>query len=95
MRYLIALLIPPLATLLMGKWIATIVCLLLMLLIPLSLITWPIAIIVALFSVNDAKADRRIKKFSHKETRPKEVKRAQVSNKEAERMRRDMNRFVT
>ena len=55
MRYLLALLLPPVAMLTVGKPFQAILCLILM----LTLIAWPIAAIWALFVVHSSLADAR------------------------------------
>ena len=62
MLYIIAILIPPLATLLVGKFLATFVCLVLFLLTPALVILWPIAALIAILTVHGAKTQRTIKK---------------------------------
>ncbi len=56
MRFLLAILLPPLAMLLCGKVIQAIICLILM----CTLVGWPVAAIWALFVVKDYKDDRRL-----------------------------------
>lgn len=59
MRYLLAILLPPLAMLSVGKPVQAVLCLLLM----LTLIGWPIAAIWAVLVVNSSFADSRTKKL--------------------------------
>jgi uncharacterized membrane protein YqaE (UPF0057 family) len=59
MRYLLAILIPPLGMLSVGKPIHAVLCIVLM----VTLIGWPIASIWALFVVNGAFADGRAKRI--------------------------------
>jgi uncharacterized membrane protein YqaE (UPF0057 family) len=54
-RYLIAILLPPLGLFLVGKWGQAILCLILQ----LTLIGWPIAAIWAVLVVNDYYARKR------------------------------------
>ena len=58
MRYLLAVVLPPLGMLSVGRPILAIVCLLLM----LTLIAWPVASVWAVLVVNGAFADARTKK---------------------------------
>ena len=55
MRYLLAILLPPLAMLLCGKLFQAILCLALM----LTIIGWPIAAVWAILVVHDHLADKR------------------------------------
>jgi len=55
MRYLLAIILPPVALLLCGKVFQAILCLVLM----LTLIGWPIAAVWALFVVHNHLADLR------------------------------------
>ena len=55
MRYLIAILLPPLGLFLVGKWGQAILCLILQ----LTLIGWPIAAVWAVLVVNDFYAKKR------------------------------------
>lgn len=55
MLYILAIVLPPVATLFVGKWITSLVLLVLMLLI----FSWPIASIIALVVVSSHKADMR------------------------------------
>ena len=58
MRYLLAIVLPPLGMLSVGKPLLAILCLLLM----LTLIAWPIASIWAVLVVNGAFADARARR---------------------------------
>jgi uncharacterized membrane protein YqaE (UPF0057 family) len=58
MRYLLAILLPPLGMLSVGKLFQAILCLVLM----LTLIGWPIAAIWAVLVVNSSFADARAKR---------------------------------
>jgi uncharacterized membrane protein YqaE (UPF0057 family) len=58
MRYLLAILLPPLGMLSVGKVFQAILCLVLM----LTLIGWPIAAIWAVLVVNSSFADARAKR---------------------------------
>lgn len=55
MLYILAIVFPPVATLFVGKWLTSLVLLILMLLI----FSWPIASIIALVVVSSHKADMR------------------------------------
>lgn len=55
MLYILAIVLPPVAMLFVGKWLTSLVLLVLMLLI----FSWPIASIVALIVVSSHKADVR------------------------------------
>ncbi len=59
MRYLLALLLPPVAMLTVGKPFQAILCLILM----LTVIAWPIAAIWAIFVVHSSLADARNKRL--------------------------------
>jgi uncharacterized membrane protein YqaE (UPF0057 family) len=59
MRYLLAVLVPPLAMALCGKMFQAVVCLILM----LTLIGWPVASIWALFVVNSYLDDQRAERL--------------------------------
>lgn len=59
MRYLIALLLPPLGMLSVGKAVQAVVCVVLM----VTLIGWPIASIWALMVVLDAKQEARARRL--------------------------------
>lgn len=65
MRYLLAILLPPVALLSVGKPIQAILCLVLM----VTLIGWPIAAIWALFVVNSAFADSRTERIIKAQTK--------------------------
>jgi len=56
MKYLIAIILPPLGMLLVGKVGQALLCLLLM----LTLIGWPLAAIWAVLVVNNAEHDKRL-----------------------------------
>jgi uncharacterized membrane protein YqaE (UPF0057 family) len=58
-RYLIAILLPPVAMLTVGKPFQALLCLILM----LTVIAWPIAAIWAIFVVHSSFADARNKKL--------------------------------
>jgi uncharacterized membrane protein YqaE (UPF0057 family) len=58
MRYLLAVVLPPLGMLSVGRPILAIVCVLLM----LTLIAWPVASVWAVLVVNGAFADARARK---------------------------------
>ena len=58
MRYLIAILLPPLGMLLVGKPLLALLCLLMM----MTLVAWPIASIWAVLVVHSAFEDARARK---------------------------------
>ena len=59
MRYLIAILFPPLAIAMCGKYVQALVCFVLL----LTLIGWPLAAIWAVIVVSDRLADERTEKM--------------------------------
>lgn len=69
MRYLLAIILPPVAMFTVGKPFQAILCLLLM----LTMIGWPIAAIWALFVVNSAFADTRAKKLMDEQRKTREA----------------------
>ncbi len=60
MRYLLALLVPPLAMFTCGKVFQGILCIVLM----LTLIGWPLAAVWAVLVVADYKAEKRMEKLA-------------------------------
>ncbi len=56
MQYLIAILLPPLGLLIVGRWFQAFVCLLLL----LTLIGWPLAALWAMLVVHEHRVDRRM-----------------------------------
>lgn len=60
MKYLLAILVPPLALFAAGRPFQALLCLVLM----VTLIGWPIAAIWAVLVVNDANADARARKYA-------------------------------
>lgn len=58
MRYLVAILLPPLGMLLVGKPLLAVLCLLMM----MTLVAWPIASIWAVLVVHSALEDARARK---------------------------------
>jgi uncharacterized membrane protein YqaE (UPF0057 family) len=84
MRYLLAIILPPVAMFTVGKPFQAILCLLLM----LTVIGWPIAAIWAIFVVNSAFADTRAKKAVEEQRKTREAIEAQTAQAaEAERRR--------
>ena len=65
MKYLIAILIPPLGMLLVGRVGQALLCLLLM----ITLIGWPLAAIWALLVVNAAETESRVRRAIEQERR--------------------------
>ncbi|MDP8903972.1 MAG: YqaE/Pmp3 family membrane protein [Chloroflexota bacterium] len=59
MKYLIAILLPPLGMLLAGRPLMALICLILM----ITLIGWPIAAIWALLVVNSAETEARMRRM--------------------------------
>ena len=57
MKYLIAIILPPLGMLLVGRVLLAVVCLVLQ----VTLIGWPLAAIWAVLVVNNAENDKRLK----------------------------------
>jgi len=76
-RYLLAILLPPVAILSVGKPFQAILCLILM----ITVIGWPIAVIWALFVVNSAFADARTKKLLEEARRQTAILEAQAQTK--------------
>ncbi len=74
MRYLLAIVLPPVAMVTVGKPFQAILCLVLM----FTLIGWPLAAIWALFVVNSAFADTRAKKQRDEERRTRQAIEAQT-----------------
>lgn len=65
MKYLVAILVPPLGMLLAGRVMLALLCLLLM----VTLIGWPIAAIWAVAIVNSAENEKRMRKMLERERR--------------------------
>jgi uncharacterized membrane protein YqaE (UPF0057 family) len=65
MKYLIAILIPPLGMLLAGRVFLAILCLLLM----ITVLGWPIAAIWAVLVVSSADADARMRRYARQKQR--------------------------
>jgi uncharacterized membrane protein YqaE (UPF0057 family) len=65
MKYLIAILIPPLGMLLVGRVFQAFLCLILM----ITLIGWPLAAIWALLVVNSAETETRVRRAMERERR--------------------------
>lgn len=63
MKYVIAILIPPLGMLLVGRVFQAFLCLILM----ITLIGWPVAAIWALLVVNSAETESRIRRQIERE----------------------------
>ena len=58
MKYVFAILFPPLGMLLVGRWGQALICLILM----ITIIGWPIAAIWALLVVNSAETEKRVRR---------------------------------
>ena len=67
MRYLIAIVLPPLGMLLAGRPGLALLCLILM----VTIIGWPIAAIWALLVVNSAETESRVRRMLQQERRRK------------------------
>jgi uncharacterized membrane protein YqaE (UPF0057 family) len=65
MKYLVAILLPPLGMLLAGRVMLALLCVLLM----VTLIGWPIAAIWAVVIVNSAENEKRMRKMLEQERR--------------------------
>ncbi len=65
MKYLVAILLPPLGMLLAGRVMLALLCLVLM----VTLIGWPIAAIWAIVIVNSAEHEKRMRKMLEQERR--------------------------
>ena len=65
MKYLVAILLPPLGMLLAGRVMLALLCLLLM----VTLIGWPIAAIWAVVIVNTAENEKRMRKMLEQQRR--------------------------
>ena len=65
MKYLIAILVPPLGMLLVGRTGQALLCLILM----ITIIGWPIAAIWALLVVNSAETESRVRRAIQEERR--------------------------
>ena len=65
MKYLIAILVPPLGMLVVGRPLQALLCLLLM----ISLIGWPLAALWALLVVNSAETEKRVRRLLEEERR--------------------------
>lgn len=59
MKYLLAILVPPLGMLVVGRPLTAFLCLLLM----LTVVGWPIAAIWAVLVVNSAENDARLRRY--------------------------------
>lgn len=59
MKYLLAILVPPLGMLVVGRPLTALLCLLLM----LTVVGWPIAAIWAVLVVNSAENDARMRRY--------------------------------
>lgn len=59
MKYLLAILVPPLGMLVVGRPLTALLCLLLM----LTVVGWPIAAIWAVLVVNSAENDARLRRY--------------------------------
>jgi len=73
-RYLLAVVLPPVAILSVGKPFQALACLILM----ITLIGWPIAAVWALFVVNSAFADARTKQLLEESRRQTAILEAQA-----------------
>ena len=65
MKYVIAILIPPLGMLLVGRMFQAFLCFILM----ITLIGWPLAAIWALLVVNSAETESRVRRAVERERR--------------------------
>jgi uncharacterized membrane protein YqaE (UPF0057 family) len=65
MKYLVAILLPPVGMLLVGRVMLALLCLLLM----VTLIGWPIAVIWAVVIVNSAENEKRMRKMLEQQRR--------------------------
>ena len=65
MKYLIAILLPPLGMLMVGRVGMAILCLILQ----LTILGWPLAAIWAVFVVNNAENDKRMKRALEQQRR--------------------------
>jgi uncharacterized membrane protein YqaE (UPF0057 family) len=65
MKYVIAILLPPLGMLLVGRIFQAILCLILM----VTIIGWPLAAIWALLVVNSAETESRVRRAIEQERR--------------------------
>ena len=74
MRYLLAIVLPPMAMFTVGKPFQAILCLLLM----VTVIGWPLASIWAVFVVNSAFADTRVRKLLEEDRKTREAIEAQA-----------------
>ncbi len=79
MRYLLAIILPPVAMFTVGKPFQAILCLLLM----VTVAGWPLASIWALLVVNSAFADTRAKKLLEEQRKTREAIEAQARAQEA------------
>jgi uncharacterized membrane protein YqaE (UPF0057 family) len=59
LKYLLAILVPPLGMLVVGRPLTALLCLLLM----LTVVGWPIAAIWAVLVVNSAENDARLRRY--------------------------------
>lgn len=75
MRYLLAIVLPPVAMFTVGKPFQATLCLLLM----ITLIGWPIAAIWAILVVNSSFADTRAKKAIEEQRKTREAIEAQTA----------------
>ena len=65
MKYLIAIVLPPLGMLLVGRVLLAVVCLLLQ----VTILGWPLAAIWAVLVVNNAENDKRLRRALKKQAR--------------------------
>ena len=65
MKYVIAILFPPLGMLLVGRFMQALLCLILM----ITIIGWPIASIWALLVVNSAETEKRMRRMFEEQSR--------------------------
>jgi hypothetical protein len=65
MKYLIAIVLPPLGMILVGRWLMALLCLLLM----MTVLGWPLAAIWAVLVVNNAENDKRLRRALEQQRR--------------------------
>ena len=58
MKYLIAIIFPPIGMMLVGRWLMALLCLILQ----LTILGWPLAAIWAVLVVNNAENDKRMRR---------------------------------
>jgi uncharacterized membrane protein YqaE (UPF0057 family) len=68
MKYLIAILFPPLGMLLAGRAMQALLCLILM----ITIIGWPLAAIWALLVVNSSETEKRVRRMFQEQAKQKD-----------------------